>query len=104
MASRVRVLSERMMVPGKEKVVKTLMLGVERTVRTQAGFVRGEILRDVNKPGLYMILTEWESMRHLNMWFDTPFYKDTMKQLNNTLQEPTSYRILRKQKDEVFLL
>jgi len=104
MAGRVRVLSERVMIPGKEQVVKKLMLNVERNVRAQSGFVRGEILRDTANPALFLILTEWESMKHLNKWFDTPFYKSVMKELNDTLQEPTSYRILRAQKDEVFLL
>jgi len=42
MAGRVRVLSERFMVPGKETAVKKLMLEVEQNVRKQAGFVRGE--------------------------------------------------------------
>jgi len=40
MAGRVRVLSERMMIPGKEKAVKTLMMNVERNVRNQPGFVK----------------------------------------------------------------
>jgi heme-degrading monooxygenase HmoA len=65
---------------------------------------RGEILRDVTNPSMYLILTEWESMKHLNNWFETPFYTTIMKDLNATLQAPTSYRILRTQKDEVFLL
>ncbi|GBG24132.1 Hypothetical Protein FCC1311_003502 [Hondaea fermentalgiana] len=104
MAGRVRVLSERLMVPGKEKAVRTLMLNVERNVRNQPGFVKGEILKDVAKPSSYLILTEWESMKHLNRWFDTPFYKNIMSELNETLQEPASYRILRKAKEEVFLL
>ena len=56
------------------------------------------------KPQSYLILTEWESMKHLDTWFETPFYTDTMRKLNETLQQPASYRILRKQKDEVFLL
>mmetsp|Transcript_19027 Transcript_19027/g.60859 ORF Transcript_19027/g.60859 Transcript_19027/m.60859 type:complete len:81 (-) Transcript_19027:329-571(-) len=80
------------------------MMNVERNVRNQPGFVKGEILRDTAQPSLYLILTEWESMKHLNHWFETPFYKNIMKELNGTLQEPTSYRILRKQRDEVFLL
>jgi len=87
-----------------EHAVKTLMLNVERNVRNQPGFVRGEILRDLAKPNSYLILTEWESMKHLNTWFDTPFYRNIMEELNQTLQAPVSYRILRKQKDEVFLL
>mmetsp|Transcript_16367 Transcript_16367/g.28346 ORF Transcript_16367/g.28346 Transcript_16367/m.28346 type:complete len:104 (-) Transcript_16367:1495-1806(-) len=102
--SRVRVLSERLMIPGKERAVKTLMMNVERNVRNQSGFVKGEILKDVNKPQSYLILTEWESMKHLNHWFETPFYKNIMKELNDTLQKPTSYRVLKKQKDEIFLL
>lgn len=94
----------RLASPRAELQVKTLMLSVERNVRNQPGFLRGEILRDTAKPLSYLILTEWDNMRALERWFDTPFYTDTMEKLNDTLQKPASYRILRKQKDEVFLL
>jgi len=43
-------------------------------------------------------------MKYLNKWFETPFYKITMNELNEILQEPASYRILKKQKEEIFLL
>mmetsp|Transcript_8822 Transcript_8822/g.11120 ORF Transcript_8822/g.11120 Transcript_8822/m.11120 type:complete len:105 (-) Transcript_8822:788-1102(-) len=104
MAGRVRVLSERFMVPGKETAVKKLMLEVEQNVRKQAGFVRGEVLRDTSDPSLYIILTEWDSMKHLKKWFATDFYKKQSEKLNETLQTPSSYRILKKQKDDIFLL
>ena len=104
MAGRVRVLSERIMIPGKEALVKKLMLEVEHTVRKQPGFLRGEVLRDVKKPNSYLILTEWESKKYLNTWFDTDFYKRQMEELNSILQKPSSYRILKKQSDDIFLL
>ena len=104
MAGRVRVLSERIMVPGKEAIVKKLMLEVEHSVRKQPGFLRGEVLRDVKIPNSYMILTEWESTKHLNAWFETDFYQKQMQQLNSILQKPSSYRILTKQADDIFLL
>ena len=43
-------------------------------------------------------------MKHLNKWFETDFYKQQLQQLNKTLQTPASYRILRKQRDDIFLL
>lgn len=104
MASRVRVLSERIMVPGREALVKKLMLEVEHSVRKQPGFIRGEVLKDVNKPNSYMILTEWESQKHLSTWFGTDFYKNQTQQLNSILQKPSGYRILKKQTDDIFLL
>jgi len=54
MAGRVRVLSERFMVPGKESLVKKLMLEVEQNVRKQAGFVKGEVLRDTSDPSIFL--------------------------------------------------
>ncbi len=104
MAGRVRVLSERVMIPGMEKKVKKLMIDVERTVRKQDGFVGGEILRDTQIPMSYLILTEWESLKHLKNWFESSFYSSVMKDLNDALQKPTSYRVLRRQKEEIFLL
>lgn len=104
MTSRVRVLSKRIMLPGKEDKVKRVMLDLESKVRAQPGFLRGEVLKDRGIANSYVILTEWESSKHLESWFKTDIYKSSTKALNDTLQKPEEFRILRKAKDDMFLL
>lgn len=99
-----RVLSERVMVPGRESLVKSVMERVVTRVRRQPGFVRGDVLRDTAQPNLYCVLTEWESLRHLNRWLEEPEYKQMLAEMNELLGEPTRYQIFQRHKDEIFLL
>jgi quinol monooxygenase YgiN len=104
MSGTVRVLSERVMVPGREFLVKSVMERVVIRVRRQAGFVRGDVLKDTGAPHLYCVLTEWESIRHLNRWLEEPEYKQMLGEMNDLLGEPTRYQIFQRHKDEIFLL
>jgi len=104
MSGRVRVLSERVMVKGRESLVKSVMERVVTRVRRQPGFVRGDVLRDTCKPELYCVLTEWESTSHLDKWLNDSEYKQMSNEMNELLGEPTRYQIFQRQKDDVFLL
>lgn len=104
MSGRVRVLSERVMIKGREALVKSVMERVVHTVRKQSGFVRGDVLRDVHSPQLYCVLTEWDSVKHLDLWLKGDEYATYSMELNALLGQPTSYQILYKQKEEIFLL
>lgn len=92
------------MVAGKESIVKRTMLDIETKVRLQPGFVSGEVLRDTKVTNSYLILTEWESVDHLDTWRQTDFYKRATKTLNEVLQKPGSYRTFRKPDEPFFLL
>jgi heme-degrading monooxygenase HmoA len=100
----VRVLSERVMVPGAEPKVKKLMESVVDRVRTQPGFVRGDVLKDLRHPELYIVLTEWESVNHLDKWLANPEYKTLLGQMNLLLGQPVRYSIFHRQREDVFLL
>ena len=92
------------MVRGREALVKSVMERVVTRVRRQPGFVRGDVLRDTAQPSLYCVLTEWESIGHLNRWLEEPEYKKMLSEMNELLGEPTRYQIMQRHKDEIFLL
>lgn len=101
---RVRVLSERVMIPGKEPLVRSVMEKVVARVRLQPGFVRGDTLQDVHQPELFCVLTEWDSGAYLNRWFQDPDFKHLTLELDSLLGKPTRYQIFQRNKEEVFLL
>ena len=59
MAGRVRVLSERLMVPGKEPLVRDVMERVVARVRRQPGFLSGDVMRDVDRPEVCALDGAW---------------------------------------------
>lgn len=104
MAGRVRVLSERVMIPGREALVKSVMEQVVLRVRRQPGFIQGDVLRDTSQHHLYCVLTEWESLPHLHRWLDDEQYKRFEAQMNDLLGEPTRYQMFHREQEQIFLL
>ena len=104
LSGRVRVLSERVMIPGREASVRSVMEKVVHRVRQFPGFIRGEVLSDTKRPELYCILTEWESFPHLQTWIDHPDYKVLVDEMDGLLGKPTSYQVFHRHRVEIFLL
>jgi len=100
----VRVLSERVMVHGAEHKVKLLMERVVHKVRLQPGFVRGDVLTEIKKPDIYIVLTEWESVKHLDKWLANAEYQKLVAEMDGILGRPVRYNVFHRQKEEVFLL
>lgn len=100
----VRVLSERIMIPGKEALVKEVMERVVTRVRRQPGFVRGDVLHDTGDASLYVILTEWESRPHLDKWLKEADYTKLSKDLDSLINAPVSYQMFERHREDMFLL
>lgn len=61
-------------------------------------------LQDQDDPNKYLVLTKWESRRDLDAWLKEPEYLTMVKELDEVLQGPASYRILESPKELTFLL
>lgn len=48
-------------------------------VREEAGCLRYDILTSVEEPGLFIILEEWETRKHLDEHLATPHMREHMK-------------------------
>jgi len=104
MSGTVRVLTERILVRGREQAVKNIMEKIQSRARSFPGFVKGETLRDRADPSLHITLTDWESHAHWNKWTSDPIFKDCVKEMDALLLQPGTHRVLKKSQENIFLL
>lgn len=66
-----------------------------RAVDTYAGFLGIELLRDVRKPGRYLLLTRWESQQDFHRYLKSPSFKQAHKRQHKGVSEPAGGAPLR---------
>eukprot|EP00937_MAST-01D_sp_MAST-1D-sp2_P002672 g2672.t1 len=81
MASRIRVLSERIMTHGLESAAGRLMENVQSRVMSAPGLISLETLKDRADHTKYIVLSEWESQEHYDKWLQSDTFKDAAAKL-----------------------
>mmetsp|Transcript_15711 Transcript_15711/g.50077 ORF Transcript_15711/g.50077 Transcript_15711/m.50077 type:complete len:115 (+) Transcript_15711:1714-2058(+) len=97
-------MSERVVKPSQEIKVKELLSEVEKEIRDWPGMLSAETLVDTADPHRFVVVTEWESRKHLQHWLKSDLCKDTVAKLDKELDKPVAYRELMHHEDDVFLL
>jgi heme-degrading monooxygenase HmoA len=104
MSRKIIRVSERFVSPMMEIRVKEIMEKVEKDIRGTKGLERIETLVDRNNPDRHMVVTEWSSRHHLNMWLKSDLCKKTIIELEQVLDKNVKYREYTIHEDDVFLL
>ena len=55
-------------------------------------------------PNKHIVLTKWQSRKHLNEWMANPEYKELVTALDKVMQSPAKYHIMETPKEDIFLL
>ena len=97
-------MSERYIAPMMEFRVKEIMQKVEEQIRGTKGLERIETLVDKNDPNRHIVVTEWNSRKHLNAWLESELCQKTIKELDKVLDRKVTYREFVHHEDDVFLL
>ncbi len=75
MTARMMVFAQ--VIPGKEAEFEAAFAEVSRKVKGTPGHVRDELLREADRPGSYVLLSEWESKEAFLAWEDAPIHMNT---------------------------
>lgn len=99
-------MSERTVRAEQEGPVKEMLGKVENQVRKWPGLLSIESLVDTAEPGRLVVMTEWESRKHLGHWLKSDLCKQVKADLDKILGENSKpeYRELMHHEDDVFLL
>lgn len=73
-------------------------------MRSWPGLMSMETLLDTQEANKYVVVTEWESRAHLRHWLKSDLHAHIVKELDDVLDEPVTYRELMHHEDDVFLL
>jgi len=75
MTARVMVFAK--IRPGEEAKFESAYSEVTGKVKGTPGHLRDELLHDVDKPGSYILLSEWESKEAFLAWEHAPIHMQT---------------------------
>ena len=89
----VKVVIRRKVPPNKEKELLPLIKELRITTTKQAGYISGETLQRIDKPGETIVVSTWESAEDWNRWVASPERSDLQAKIDGLLGQETEYEI-----------
>ena len=68
----VKIVIKRKVPPNKEKELLPLIKELRISTTQQAGYISGETLQRIDKPGETVVVSTWESAEDWNRWLASP--------------------------------
>jgi len=85
----VRILIERTVDPGKrQEELLDLMRELRAKALHQPGYVSGETLMSVDKPGMHLVISTWHSLKEWRAWENNPQRLEILAKIDRLLTAP----------------
>jgi quinol monooxygenase YgiN len=89
----VKVVIKRKVPQNKEKELLPLIKELRIVTTKQAGYISGETLQRIDKPGETIVVSTWERAEDWNRWVTSPERSDLQAKIDNLLGQETEYEI-----------
>ena len=87
----VRVLIERTLEPNKpQEDLVYLMKQLRAKALLQPGYISGETLVSVDRPGTHLVVSTWHSLKEWRAWENDPERLKILGQINSLLTAPAN--------------
>ena len=90
------VLVERQIADGMESTYEVAARHALKRAYEAEGFLRGETLRDLQRPNHHYLISKWRSLHDWKRWYYSDSRYETMNQLNPTLADFEKITLLEK--------
>ena len=81
-------------VPEEKKEDFVLLINQLRSITTgNPGYITGETLKRLDKPGESLVVTKWQSVYYWNQWFQSQERSKIQDKIDQLLGEETQYEI-----------
>lgn len=77
----------------KKEDLRLLINELRSTTMGKPGYIAGETLNRLDKPGESLVVTKWQSIDHWNMWFQTKERSEIQDKIDQLLEQETQYEI-----------
>ena len=77
----------------KKEDVMALILELRSMSVGRPGYISGETLKRLDKPGESLVVTKWQSDHYWNQWFQSEGRLEIQKKIDQLLGEETQYEI-----------
>ena len=89
----VKIVIKRKVPKDKEKELLPLIKQLRIATTQQAGYISGETLQRIDKPGETVVVSTWESAEDWNRWVASPERSDLQAKIDTLLGQETEYEI-----------
>lgn len=89
----IRVHIKRNVPQAKEEDLKLLINQLRALTMGQPGYIAGETLKRVDKPGESLIVSKWQSVNSWKRWFQSKERSEIQDKIDRLLGVETQYKI-----------
>lgn len=87
----VKILITRSISQEVAPVVRPLIVELRAHAMKQAGYISGETLKCIDRPGEYLVISTWESVDDWNTWLGSQERKILEEKIDTITGKPTEY-------------
>ncbi|MDD2603448.1 MAG: antibiotic biosynthesis monooxygenase family protein [Desulfobacterales bacterium] len=89
----VKILIKRKFPQGKATQLEQMLIELRRQTVNQPGYVSGETLQRLDRPGEMLVISTWESADHWRRWSFNPDRLHVQEKIDALLGTPTEYEV-----------
>jgi heme-degrading monooxygenase HmoA len=87
----VKILITRFIGQDVAAVVRPLIVELRAHAMKQPGYIKGETLKCIDRPGEYVVISTWESLPDWNKWLASQERKILEERIDSITGKPTEY-------------
>lgn len=89
----IRIHIRRNIPQDKRVELMTLITQLRSMTMGKPGYIAGETLKRVDKPGESLVVTKWKSLHYWNQWFQSKERAEIQEKIDQLLGEESQYEI-----------
>jgi heme-degrading monooxygenase HmoA len=89
----VKVLIKRIVPEDKARQMIPLFRKMRSLATSEPGYISGETLKRLDKPGEFLVISTWNSSDDWNRWFKSEKRKEILQKIDGLLGGKTEYEI-----------
>ena len=89
----IRIHIKRTVPEGKELELQSLINQLRGITTGQPGYISGETLKRMDKPGESLVVSKWQSIDYWNQWFENPERSKIQEKIDQLIGKKTEYEI-----------
>lgn len=89
----VKIAIKRYVPKEKEKELLPLIRQLRILTNRQKGYISGETLRPIDKPGETVVISTWETGEDWKRWFSSPERAEVQRKIDALLGHETQYEV-----------
>jgi len=89
----IKIHVRRNMPEDKKEDVMLLIIKLRSISMGKPGYISGETLKRMDKPGESLVVSKWQSFHYWNQWLQSEERSEIQKKIDQLLGEETQYEI-----------